>query len=141
MSRPAVRVLVAAVLVVVVLAAPAVVLADGRVALVAGHSTYDHIGRLANAESDAPGGMDHESTLTLRKGGLMVPFDVLTPREREAVRYARGLGFFMLFLVLLVGSAYLLRLVAVLAGGFGSALVAVAILAVLSVVGRAVRRS
>ena len=71
----------------------------------------------------------------------MVPFDVLTPGGREAVRYALVIGLVMLFLVLLVGAAYLLRLVAVLAGGFGSALVAVAIVAVSSVVRRAVRRS
>ena len=41
-----VRPLVATVLTVVVLAIPSVVLADGRVALVVGNSTYAHIGRL-----------------------------------------------------------------------------------------------
>ena len=37
-------------LVVAVLAVPTVVLADGRVALVVGNSTYAHIGRLPNPE-------------------------------------------------------------------------------------------
>ena len=49
----AVRSLVVAVLVVVVFAAPSVVLADGRVALVVGNSTYAHIGRLPNPDNDA----------------------------------------------------------------------------------------
>ena len=39
---------VVAVLAFVVVAAPTVVLADGRVALVVGNSTYTHIGRLPN---------------------------------------------------------------------------------------------
>ena len=37
----------------VVLAAPSVVLADGRVALVVGNSTYAHIGRLPNPDNAA----------------------------------------------------------------------------------------
>ena len=37
----------------VVLAVPTVVLADGRVALVLGNSTYAHIGRLPNTQNDA----------------------------------------------------------------------------------------
>ena len=45
--------LVAAMLVLVVLASATVVLADGRVALVVGNSTYAHIGRLPNPENDA----------------------------------------------------------------------------------------
>ena len=49
MRTRAVRLLVVSALVVVVLAAPAVVLADGRVALVVGNSTYAHIGRLPNS--------------------------------------------------------------------------------------------
>ena len=49
----AVRTLVVAILVLVVLAVPMVVLADGRVALVVGNSTYAHIGRLPNPENDA----------------------------------------------------------------------------------------
>ena len=37
----------------VLLAVPAVVLADGRVALVVGDSTYAYIGRLPNSDNDA----------------------------------------------------------------------------------------
>ena len=48
--RPSV---VAATLVLVMFATASVVLADGRVALVVGNSTYDHIGRLPNPENDA----------------------------------------------------------------------------------------
>ena len=48
-----VRSLVLATLALAVLATPAVALADGRVALVVGNSTYDHIGRLPNPENDA----------------------------------------------------------------------------------------
>ena len=47
------RSLVVAILAFIVLAAPSVVLADGRVALVVGNSTYAHIGRLPNPENDA----------------------------------------------------------------------------------------
>ena len=49
----AVRSLVVAVLAFVVFAAPTVVLADGRVALVVGNSNYDYIGRLPNPDNDA----------------------------------------------------------------------------------------
>ena len=48
-----VRPFVVAALALVVLAVPAVVLADGRVALVVGNSTYAHIGRLPNPDNDA----------------------------------------------------------------------------------------
>ena len=44
---------VVAVLAVVLVAAPLVALADGRVALVVGNSTYAHIGRLPNPDNDA----------------------------------------------------------------------------------------
>ena len=47
------RSIVAAPLALVVFASASVVLADGRVALVVGNSTYDHIGRLPNPENDA----------------------------------------------------------------------------------------
>ena len=50
-----VRSLVVAVLASVVLAVPAVVLADGRVALVVGNSTYTHIGRLPKPGQRRPG--------------------------------------------------------------------------------------
>ena len=49
----ALRSLIVAVVAFVVLAVPAVVLADGRVALVVGNSTYAHIGRLPNPDNDA----------------------------------------------------------------------------------------
>ena len=49
----AVRSLVVAVLAFVVFEAPTVALADGRVALVVGNSTYAHIGRLPNPDNDA----------------------------------------------------------------------------------------
>ena len=49
----AVRSLVVAALAFVVFAAPTVVLADGRVALVVGNSTYAYIGRLPNPDNDA----------------------------------------------------------------------------------------
>ena len=52
-SMKAVRSLVAAVVALVVFALPTVVLADGRVALVVGNSTYAHIGRLPNPDNDA----------------------------------------------------------------------------------------
>ena len=48
-----VRPLVIAVLVLVILATPTVVLADGRVALVVGNSNYAHMGRLPNPDNDA----------------------------------------------------------------------------------------
>ena len=48
-----VRSLLVAVLAFIALAAPSVVLADARVALVVGNSTYAHIGRLPNPENDA----------------------------------------------------------------------------------------
>ena len=47
------RRLVVAVVGFVVLAVPSVVLADGRVALVLGNSTYAHIGRLPNPDNAA----------------------------------------------------------------------------------------
>ena len=58
----AVRPLVVAALVLVVLATPTVVLADGRVALVVGNSTYAHIGRLPNPDNDA-----RDISVTLRR--------------------------------------------------------------------------
>ena len=48
-----VRSLVVAVLAFVVVAVPSVALADGRVALVVGNSTYAHIGRLPNPDNAA----------------------------------------------------------------------------------------
>ena len=62
-----VRSFVVAVLAVVVLAVPAVVLADGRVALVVGNSTYAHIGRLPNPDNDA-----RDLSVSLRRLGFEV---------------------------------------------------------------------
>ena len=45
------RLLAGAVLALVLVVVPAVVLADGRVALVVGNSTYAHIGRLPNSDN------------------------------------------------------------------------------------------
>ena len=47
------RALAIGVLAFVFLAVPSVVLAEGRVALVVGNSTYAHIGRLPNTANDA----------------------------------------------------------------------------------------
>ena len=52
----AVRSLFVAILAFVVLAAPAVALADGRVALVVGNSTYADIGRLPNPDPRSASG-------------------------------------------------------------------------------------
>ena len=62
-----VRSFVVAVLAVVVLAVPAVVLADGRVALVVGNSTYAQIGRLPNPDNDA-----RDLSVSLRRLGFEV---------------------------------------------------------------------
>ena len=79
----AVRAIVAAVLAFVVLAVPAVVLADGRVALVVDNSTYAHIGRLRNAENDA-----RDMSAALRRLGCEVTteFDASRVALSEALR-------------------------------------------------------
>ena len=61
------RSLVGAVVALVVLAAPAVVFADGRVALVVGNSAYAHIGRLPNPANDAA-----DMSAALRRLGFQV---------------------------------------------------------------------
>ena len=78
-----VRSLVVAGLVVVVLAVPAVVLADGRVALVVGNSTYAHIGRLPNPDNDA-----RDMSVSLRRLGFEVTteFNVDRVELTEALR-------------------------------------------------------
>ena len=78
-----VRSLVVAVLAVVVLAVPAVVLADGRVALVVGNSTYAHIGRLPNPDNDA-----RDLSVSLRRLGFEVTteFNVDRVELTEALR-------------------------------------------------------
>ena len=79
----AVRSLVVAVLAFVVFAAPAVVLADGRVALVVGNSTYAHIGRLPNPDNDA-----RDMSAALRRLGFEVTteFDADRAELTEALR-------------------------------------------------------
>ena len=80
-----VRLLVVAVLAVVVLAVPAVVLADGRVALVVGNSTYAHIGRLPNPDNDAA-----DMSAALRRLG----FEVTTELDADRVELTEALRAF-----------------------------------------------
>ena len=79
----ALRSFVVTVVAFVVLAAPAVVLADGRVALVVGNSTYAHIRRLPNAENDA-----RDMSAALRRLGFQVTteFDADRVALSEALR-------------------------------------------------------
>ena len=81
----AVRPLVVAVVVLVVLATPAVVLADGRVALVVGNSTYAHIGRLPNPDNDA-----RDLSAALRRLG----FEVTTELDADRVELTEALRAF-----------------------------------------------
>ena len=78
----AVRSLVVAV---VVLVAPTVVFADGRVALVVGNSTYAHIGRLPNPENDAA-----DMSAALRRLG----FEVTTELDADRVELIEALRAF-----------------------------------------------
>ena len=80
-----VRSLVVAVLASVVLAAPAVVLAEGRVALVVGNSTYAHIGRLPNPDNDA-----RDISAALRRLG----FEVTTELNADRVELTEALRAF-----------------------------------------------
>ena len=68
------RSLVTAFLAMPVQATPAVVLADGRVALVVGNSTYAHIGRLPNPDNDARG-----MSAALGRLGFEVTTEFATP--------------------------------------------------------------
>ena len=81
----AVKSLVAAVLVLafVVLAVPSVVLADGRVALVVGNSTYTDIARLPNPRNDAT-----DMSAALRRIGFEVTTELNADRAElnEALR-------------------------------------------------------
>ena len=79
------RSLVAAVLALVVLAMPAVVLADGRVALVVGNSTYAHVGRLPNPDNDAA-----DISAALRRLG----FEVTTELDADRVELTEALRAF-----------------------------------------------
>ena len=77
--------LVVAVLVFVVVAAPTVALADGRVALVVGNSTYTHIGRLPNPDNDAA-----DMSAALRRLG----FEVTTELDANRVELTEALRAF-----------------------------------------------
>ncbi len=79
------KTLVVAVLAFVVLATPAVVLADGRVALVVGNSTYAHIGRLPNPDNDAA-----DMSAALRRLG----FEVTTEFNADRVEMTAALRAF-----------------------------------------------
>ena len=81
----AVKSLVVTVLAIVVLAAPAVVLADVRVALVVGNSTYAHIGRLPNPDNDA-----RDMSAALRRLG----FEVTTELDADRVELTEALRAF-----------------------------------------------
>ena len=77
-----VRSLVVAVLASVVLVLPAVALADGRVALVVGNSTYTHIGRLPNPDNDA-----RDISAAVRRLG----FEVTTEFDADRVALTEAL--------------------------------------------------
>ena len=81
----AVRSFVVAVVATVVLGLPAEVLADGRVALVVGNSTYAHIGRLPNPENDAT-----DISSALRRLG----FEVTTEFDADRVELTAALRAF-----------------------------------------------
>ena len=80
------------------LAAPAVVLADGRVAFVAGNSAYDHIGRLPNPENDA-----NDMSAALRRLGFEVTTELnadlseLTAALRAFTRRSTGADVALVF--------------------------------------------
>ena len=74
-----------AILAFVVLAVPTVVLADGRVALVLGNSTYAHIGRLPNTQNDAA-----DISAALRRLG----FEVTTELDANRVEMTNALRTF-----------------------------------------------
>ena len=76
---------VVAALAFVVLAAPTVVFADGRVALVVGNSTYANIGRLPNPENDAA-----DVSAALRRIG----FEVTTEFDADRVELTEALRAF-----------------------------------------------
>ena len=81
----AVRSLAVVVMAVVVLVVPAVVFADGRVALVVGNSTYAHIGRLPNPDNDA-----RDMSTALRRLG----FEVTTEFDADRVELTAALRAF-----------------------------------------------
>ena len=78
-----VRSLVVAALAPVVLVAPAVVFADGRLALVVGNGIYTHIGRLLNPDNDA---RDMSAALRLLGFEVTTEFDADRVEQTEALR-------------------------------------------------------
>ena len=88
----AVRSLVVAFLAFIVVAVPAVVLADGRVALVVGNSTYAHIGRLPSPDSDAV-----DMSAALRRLGFDVDRVELTEALRAFTRQSAGADVSLVF--------------------------------------------
>ena len=93
-----VKSLVATVLAFVLLALPSVVLADGRVALVVGNSTYAHIGRLPNPDNDA-----RDMSSALRRLGFEVTTELdagrveLTEALRRFTRRSAGADVSLLY--------------------------------------------
>ena len=81
------RSLVVAVVAFVVLANPSVVLADGRVALVVGNSTYSHIGRLPNPDNDA-----RDISAALRRLGFEVTIEFDADLQRADAGGVRAGG-------------------------------------------------
>ena len=94
----AVRSFVIAVLAFVVFAVPSVALADGRVALVVGNSTYAHIGRLPNPDNDAA-----DISAALRRLGFEVTTELdadrveLTDALRRFTRRSAGVNVSLVF--------------------------------------------
>ena len=79
------RPFVVAVLALVLVASASIALADDRVALVVGNSTYAHIGRLPNAENDAA-----DMSAALRRRG----FEVTTELDADRVELTEALRAF-----------------------------------------------
>ena len=84
-AMQALRSLVVAVVGFVVLTVPSMVLADGRVALMVGNSTYAHIGRLPNPDNDA-----RDMSAALRRLG----FEVTTELDANRVELTEALRAF-----------------------------------------------
>ena len=82
----------------IVFAVPSVVLADGRVALVVGNSTYAHIGRLPNPDNDA-----RDMSAVLRRLGFEVTTELdadrveLTAALRQFTRQSAGADVSLVF--------------------------------------------
>ena len=109
---------VAVMLVVILFVSSTVVLADGRVALEVGNSTYDHIGRLPNPENDA---VDMAAPLQRLGFDVTTEFDadrvVLTEELRAFTRRSAGADVSLVFYaghgIEMDGTNYLVPVVAV----------------------------